>query len=358
MHQRVVWYPQPDRAPFRVLQALGHLARRRENEGIRTWRHGLNEPVGPVVDARVNADFREVAAHEGEVMLFVRLADPVNPADSPCIANVATKGITRVRRVRNQPTATDGLHNRRDPPRLRVARMNFDQSGHARIVGERPLFAYPENGTIGLLRMAVFYPFGLLCRCFFAGAPVAMQLFVDYLPILFFFGAYFYKDIYFATAVLMVVMPIVFAIQWAITRKVNKIYLASTLLVLFLGGLTIFLHDPLFLYWKPTVLNWIIALVFLGSQFVGSKPIVQRMLGGAATLDDTQWRRLNVLWVGFFATVGFINLYVAYTFSEPTWVKFKLFGMLGLTVVFVIIQTIWLSMMMDKTSTVEQDNET
>jgi len=190
-----------------------------------------------------------------------------------------------------------------------------------------------------------------------AGAPVAMQLFVDYLPILFFFGAYFYQDIYFATAVLMVVMPAVFAVQWAMTRKVNKIYLASTVLVLILGALTLALRNPQFLYWKPTVLNWIIALVFLGSQFIGAKPIVQRMLGGAAQLANDQWRRLNVLWVSFFVTVGGVNLYVAYTYSEPTWVRFKLFGMLGLTIAFVIIQTIWLSVMMNKAESVEQDSE-
>ena len=184
-----------------------------------------------------------------------------------------------------------------------------------------------------------------------------MQLFVDYLPILFFFGAYFYKDIYFATVVLMIVMPVVLAVQWWITGQANRIYLASTILVLVLGGFTLALRNPLFLYWKPTVLNWIIALVFLGSQFIGDKPIVQRMLGSAATLTDEQWRRLNVLWVSFFAAVGFINLFVAYTFSEPTWVRFKLFGLLGLTVVFVIIQTIWLAVMTAKTKTVEQDSE-
>ena len=184
-----------------------------------------------------------------------------------------------------------------------------------------------------------------------------MQLFVDYLPILFFFGAYFYKDIYFATAVLMVVMPLVFLVQWLMTRKVNKIYLASTVLVILLGGMTLALRNPLFLYWKPTVLNWIIAIVFLGSQFIGEKPIVQRMLGGAAKLADEQWRRLNMLWVGFFLVVGIVNLYVAYSFSEPTWVQFKLFGMLGLTIVFVIIQTIWLSIMMNKAEPVEQDSE-
>ena len=184
-----------------------------------------------------------------------------------------------------------------------------------------------------------------------------MQLFLDYLPILIFFGAYFYKGIYFATVVLMITMPIVFVAQWAITRKINKIFLASTVLVEMLGGLTLAFQNPLFLYWKPTVLNWIIALVFLASQYVGDKPIVQRMLGSAANLTDVQWRRLNTLWVGFFVVVGITNIYVAYNFSEPTWVKFKFFGMLGLTFVFVIIQTIWLSMMMDKSGIVEQDNE-
>ena len=192
----------------------------------------------------------------------------------------------------------------------------------------------------------------------FAWVRFAMQLFVDYLPILFFFGAYFYKDIYFATVVLMVVMPIVFGLQWLMTRKINKIYLASTALVIVLGGMTLALRNPLFLYWKPTVLNWVIAVVFLGSQFIGEKPIVQRMLGGAATLSSDQWRRLNYLWVGFFVVVGVVNLYVAYAFSEATWVRFKLFGMLGLTIVFVIIQTIWLSMMMKNSEDAERDSET
>ncbi len=184
-----------------------------------------------------------------------------------------------------------------------------------------------------------------------------MQLFIDFLPILFFFGAYFYEDIYFATAVLMVVMPVVLVIQWLITRKINKIYLASTALILVLGTATLTFRNPLFLYWKPTVLNWAIALVFFGSQFVGEQPIVKRMMGHAADLTAKQWRSLNNIWVIFFMVVGGINIFVAYNFSEPTWVKFKLFGMLGLTFVFVIIQTIWLTKTMKKTNEVDQDPE-
>jgi intracellular septation protein len=184
-----------------------------------------------------------------------------------------------------------------------------------------------------------------------------MQLFIDYLPILAFFGAYFYEDIYFATAVLMFVMPVVLGAQWLLTRELNKIYAASTALVIVLGGATLALHDPLFLFWKPTVLNWAIALVFLGSQFIGKKPIVQRMMESAAELTASQWRRLNQIWVAFFIIVGALNLYVAYSFSEATWVKFKLFGMLGLTLVFVIIQTIWLAMTMNRSKSDSQGSE-
>jgi intracellular septation protein len=82
------------------------------------------------------------------------------------------------------------------------------------------------------------------------------------------------------------------------------------------------------------------------------------MLGNAAELTKPQWRRLNTIWVTFFAIIGAINIYVAYTFSEPTWVKFKLFGMLGLTVVFIVVQTIWLTVVMKQNESGEQESET
>jgi len=185
-----------------------------------------------------------------------------------------------------------------------------------------------------------------------------MQLFVDYIPLVVFILAYFYKDIFFATGMLMAVMPVVLMLQWLMTKKINKIYAASTALVLILGGATLFFRNPTFLYWKPTVLNWLIAIVFLGSQWIGEKPIVQRMLDNAAELSPDQWVRLNQIWVAFFSIVGGINLYVAYNFSEAFWVKFKLFGMLGLTLVFVIIQSVWLTLATQKNATAAEDSET
>jgi len=185
-----------------------------------------------------------------------------------------------------------------------------------------------------------------------------MQLLLDYIPIVAFFATYFIKgDFFYATGVLMAVMPVVLLIQWLRTREINRIYAASTALVLIFGSLTLFYRNPTFLYWKPTVLNWAFALAFLGSQWLGEKPLVQRMLGTAAELTAAQWNRLSMIWVAFFIFVGTINLYVAYTFEEAVWVKFKLWGMLGLTFVFVIIQSIWLTTMMQRNESATSDRE-
>ena len=184
-----------------------------------------------------------------------------------------------------------------------------------------------------------------------------MQLLLDYIPIIAFILAYFYRDIFFATIVLMALMPVILLIQWLMTKKLNRIYAASTALVLVLGTFTVAFRNPTFLYWKPTVLNWAIALVFLGSQWIGEKTIAQRMLGSAAVLADLQWIRLNQIWVVFFIFIGAVNLYVAYSFSEEFWVKFKLFGMLGITLVFVIIQSIWLTITARKNEAAQGDSE-
>ena len=178
-----------------------------------------------------------------------------------------------------------------------------------------------------------------------------MQLFVDYLPILFFFVAYIAtNDIFVAVMSIMIVAPIVLAGQWLMTRKINKMTAASTGLIVVLGGITLVLKNPVFFYWKPTVLYWAFGLACLVSQFIGEKPIVQRMLEAATKDSDTSfdlapaaWRKLNFMWIGYFIVSGALNIYVAYSFSEPTWVKFKLFGLLGLTIVFIIIQSMWIA---------------
>ncbi len=186
-----------------------------------------------------------------------------------------------------------------------------------------------------------------------------MQLLLDYLPIVAFFGTYVAtKDIFTAVVVIMLVAPIVLAVQWFMTRKLNKMTAISTGLVVAFGGITLLLDDPVYFYWKPTVFYWAFGLVCLVSHFVGEKTIVQRMLQAAAGGGDTalelppqNWRTLNLMWIVYAVVSGGLNIYVAYSFSESTWVNFKLFGLLGLTLVFLVVQSIWIA------SVVEQETD-
>ena len=119
--------------------------------------------------------------------------------------------------------------------------------------------------------------------------------------------------------------------------------LISAVLVLVFGGLTLWIHDEAFIKWKVTVVNWLLAAGFLVSQFVGERPVVQRMMDGNITLERPLWLRLNSMWAGFFFILGAINLFVMFNFSTDAWAKFKVFGVIGLTLVFALLQGMWLA---------------
>lgn len=170
-----------------------------------------------------------------------------------------------------------------------------------------------------------------------------MKLLVDFLPILLFFVAYKLYDIYIATAVAIAASVIQVAWSWLRHRKVENMQWVTMGLIVVLGGLTLMLRDETFIKWKPTLVNWLFAAVFLASQYIGSKSVLQRMMAGNLTLPEPVWQRLNWIWVSFFVALGAINLYVAYSYDTETWVNFKLFGMMGLTIVFIIAQGFYLS---------------
>ena len=170
-----------------------------------------------------------------------------------------------------------------------------------------------------------------------------MQLFYDFFPVIAFFVAYKVYDIYVATAVIIVAVGLQVGIHWLRTRTVSRMHAISAVLIFVLGGVTLALRNELFIQWKPTVVNWLFGLVFLGSQFIGKKPIIQRMLEHSAELDDDAWRKLNAMWAGYFGFLGIVNLYVVYNYSEDAWVNFKLFGMLGLTLIFALAQGLWIA---------------
>ena len=187
-----------------------------------------------------------------------------------------------------------------------------------------------------------------------------MQALFELFPLILFLGAYLFSgDIYVALGVLMVAMPIGLAIKYIKTRKLDKMYFWSTVFLLVAGAATFYFSNPKFLYWKPTAFYWVVGAVFLVSSFVGEQPLVKRFFGLSAELPLDQltireWRALNLVWVAFFAVMGMLNIYVAYNFPEPFWVKFKVFGLMGLTFVFMIVQTFWLVSKMKN----EQDPET
>jgi len=181
-----------------------------------------------------------------------------------------------------------------------------------------------------------------------------MKLLVDFFPIVLFFAAYKLADIYVATLAAIVGAVLQVAYTWLRTRKVETMHLISLVLILVFGGATWFLRDPTFIKWKPTVLNWLFAIVFLGSQFIGRQPVIQRMLSAQIELPAEIWRRLNLAWTAFFIVIGGVNLYVAFHFEESVWVNFKLFGMLGLTVLFVLLQSLYLARHMPDSATEEK----
>lgn len=190
-----------------------------------------------------------------------------------------------------------------------------------------------------------------------------MNLLFEFLPLILFFGAFLYKGIYAALIVLMVALPIGLFVKYLRTHALDKMYLWSTILLLIAGGLTLYFRNPLFLYWKPTVLYWLFAIAFLGSQFFSKVPLVQKMFGfidglNLEKITSAQWSKLNFSWVLFFVGVGALNIYVAYNFEQATWVKLKVFGMTALMFVFILAQTMWIAKIIgnDDTDT-EQEHD-
>jgi len=169
-----------------------------------------------------------------------------------------------------------------------------------------------------------------------------MGLLFDFLPILAFFVALKLSDVYVATGV-AVAATIAAAIYQRMTKgKVEPMTLISCGLMVFFGGLTIALHDEVFVKWKPTVLQLLLAIVFIVSRFVGDRPIAQRLLGKAFEAERKVWLRVNDGLTVFFVLMAGLNIWVAYNFSTDTWATFKLFGLIGFNIVAIVLATLYL----------------
>jgi intracellular septation protein len=199
-----------------------------------------------------------------------------------------------------------------------------------------------------------------------------MKILFDFLPIALFFGMFKYaegnKDWAASAAtewlgfmvsggvvgpseapVLLATVVVIIAtlaqILWLKARgkKVDTMLWVSLGLVTVLGGATIYFHSENFIKWKPTVLYWVMGGALLFGQLVFKKNGIKSLMGAQMTLPDAVWRVVNLSWVGFFAVMGVLNLWVAFTFPTSTWVNFKLFGGLGLMLVFVLVQAVYLN---------------
>jgi intracellular septation protein len=199
-----------------------------------------------------------------------------------------------------------------------------------------------------------------------------MKLLFDFLPIILFFVAFKFADANkavaaaFATshfgfmvsggvvgpeeapvllATVVVVIATLAQVAWLMARgrKIDLMLWVSLALVVVMGGLTIWLHSETFIKWKPTLLYWVMATALLVAWLGWRKNLIRTLLGEQLTLPEPVWQRLNTAWTAFFALMGALNLWVAYNFATPTWVNFKLFGIMGLLLVFALGQGLYLS---------------
>ena len=170
-----------------------------------------------------------------------------------------------------------------------------------------------------------------------------MKFLFDLFPVILFFIAYKVQGIFVATAIAIIASFLQVGFYWFKHRKFENMHLITLALIVVFGGLTLAFQDETFIKWKPSIINWLFGIVFLGSQFIGKKCIVERMMSQSISLPTSIWPRLNLAWAIFFISLGFANLYVMSNFDTNTWVNFKLFGMMGLTLAFLLGQGFFLA---------------
>lgn len=178
-----------------------------------------------------------------------------------------------------------------------------------------------------------------------------MKFLFDLFPVILFFIAFKFFGIYTATAVAMVATVAQIIYSKIRHGVVDRMLLISGVIITVFGGATLLLKDPAFIQWKPTVLYWLFAISLVIAQFIFKKNPMRSMMEKQISLPDAIWSKLNLAWATLFLALGFLNLYVAFNYSQDTWVNFKLFGITGILFVFIIFQTLILSKYLGKEDT-------
>jgi intracellular septation protein len=170
-----------------------------------------------------------------------------------------------------------------------------------------------------------------------------MKLFADWLPIILFFIVYKLTDLYLATGVAIAATLVIMAWMKFQGHAIETMHWVSLVLIVVFGGATIILQDETFIKLKPTLLYALFAGALLVPQFTTKLLLIQKMMQSKIQMPQHAWEKLNAAWGIFFAAMAVLNFWVAETFSTDAWVNFKLFGSIGLMIVFIIGQALWLN---------------
>ena len=169
-----------------------------------------------------------------------------------------------------------------------------------------------------------------------------MKQLLEFIPLIIFFVVYKNYDIYVATKALMAATAVTFIFTYIKEKKVGKMQIITTLMIFVFGSFTVFFHNDAFIKWKVTFIYALFALALLASQYLFKKPIIKQMLGKELTLPDNIWSRLNVAWALFFIVLSVLNIYIAFNLPQEVWVNFKVFGLMGATLVFTLISGLYI----------------
>lgn len=199
-----------------------------------------------------------------------------------------------------------------------------------------------------------------------------MKILFDFLPIALFFGMFKYAEGHkdwaasaatewlgfmvaggvvgpaeapMLLATVVVIVATLAQVLWlkARGRPVDTMLWVSLGLVTVLGSATVYFHSESFIKWKPTVLYWVMGTSLLLGQLIFKKNGIKSLMGAQMSMPEPVWRNVNLSWIAFFTLMGFLNLWVAFNFPTSTWVNFKLFGGMGLMLLFVLAQGIVLN---------------
>ena len=171
-----------------------------------------------------------------------------------------------------------------------------------------------------------------------------MKTLIDFFPVVLFFLSYkLTNDMFLATGVAMASTAVQMLLMKWKKIPIQVIHWVSLVLIVLLGSMSIYFHETIFLKWKFSVLEWSMGLAIYVGQYVFNKNMLKLLLGHELALADGVWKQLGLMWAGFFIFLGTLNIYIAYNFSDDVWFNFKLYGSLALTLLFTVLQGVWLA---------------